>query len=375
MKILIPASAPRRAKTAGAAEGGGRRVTSYDVAALAGVSQSAVSRCFKPGASVSKATYARVMQAAQSLDYIPNAAARSLITRRSNLVAVIISRLANPHAPAALAELSRQLASRGKRALLFTPERESELDATLSDIWQYQVDGVIAAANLSERHVAQCARRSVPLVIFNRCAADVSAVVCDHAEATRLLVSRLAEAGHHQFALIDEGEASATARERQRGARARLAELDLPAPVVVAVEGGDDYAGGARGIRAIIAQLGRVPDAVICGNDIIAIGCLDTARHELGINIPGKMSVAGCDAVDASGWLSYNLTTLRQPIQKMAQAAAELLAALIESRDPAPEKRVFCPQLVEGTTARLQTADKLDLALRLELNKHGLMTM
>ena len=87
----------------------GRRVTSYDVAQVAGVSQSAVSRCFKPGASVSKSTYARVMEAASLLDYIPNAAARSLITRRSNMVAVIITNQANLHYPELLAELSHQI--------------------------------------------------------------------------------------------------------------------------------------------------------------------------------------------------------------------------------------------------------------------------
>src|SRR5215203_858996 len=76
-----------------------RRVTSYDVAILAGVSQSAVSRCFKPGASVSKTTYARVMKAAQDLDYIPNAAARSLITKRSNQVALIVANAAALHFP------------------------------------------------------------------------------------------------------------------------------------------------------------------------------------------------------------------------------------------------------------------------------------
>ena len=79
---------PGTAPVARSLPAAGRRVTSYDVALLAGVSQSAVSRCFKPGASVSQATHAKVMQAAISLDYIPNAAARSLITRRSNLVAV-----------------------------------------------------------------------------------------------------------------------------------------------------------------------------------------------------------------------------------------------------------------------------------------------
>jgi DNA-binding LacI/PurR family transcriptional regulator len=97
-----------------------RRVTSYDVAQLAGVSQSAVSRCFKPGASVSKDKHAAVMQAAALLDYIPNAAARSLITRRSNMVALIITNQANLYYPELLAEVSQQFNARGKRVLLFT---------------------------------------------------------------------------------------------------------------------------------------------------------------------------------------------------------------------------------------------------------------
>jgi DNA-binding LacI/PurR family transcriptional regulator len=90
-----------------------RRVTSYDVAQVAGVSQSAVSRCFKPGASVSKSTHARVMKAASLLDYIPNAAARSLITRRSNMVAVIITNQANLYYPELLAELTACLPTSG----------------------------------------------------------------------------------------------------------------------------------------------------------------------------------------------------------------------------------------------------------------------
>jgi len=181
------------------------RVTSYDVALLAGVSQSAVSRCFKPGASVSPATHAKVMQAAITLDYIPNAAARSLITRRSNLVAVIISNLANLYYPQVLSDLSQQIARLGKRLLLFTLEREADIGRVLSDVWQYQVDGAIVAAALSDEQMAEFGKRAVPLVLFNRSPREhaVHAVLCDQAEAARLLVSRLAEAGHRQFAIID----------------------------------------------------------------------------------------------------------------------------------------------------------------------------
>jgi DNA-binding LacI/PurR family transcriptional regulator len=348
----------------------GRRVTSYDVAMLAGVSQSAVSRCFKPGASVSKATYARVMKAAQGLDYIPNAAARSLITRRSNLVAVIISDMANLYYPEALSELSQQLTRLGKRVLLFTPPREANLDALLADVCQYQVDGVIAAVSLSAEQVAEFGRRGMPLVIFNRHVAGttVHSVGCDQTDTARTLVSRLAEAGHRQFALIEGPDDSQVARERIRGARTRIAELGLPAPVVVA--GDYDYASGGRGLREIVIRLGRLPDVIVCANDVMAIGCLDTARRELGIAVPAQMSVAGFDAVEPSTWLSYNLTTLRQPIRQMAAAAADMLARLIDgsdgnssssssssaggSGDTGPRQRLFSAQFLEGATALLQ---------------------
>ena len=127
--------------------------------------------------------------------------------------------------------------------------------------------------------------------------------------------------------------------------------LGLREPIVV--EGNYDYGSGARGLRQIIRQLGRVPDAIICGNDVMAIGCVDTARHELGLEVPAKLSVVGFDGVEPSTWLSYNLTTLRQPVQMMAQATADMLTALIAKPDSAPEKRVFSAQFIEGGTSRL----------------------
>jgi DNA-binding LacI/PurR family transcriptional regulator len=124
----------------------------------------------------------------------------------------------------------------------------------------------------------------------------------------------------------------------------------------VVVPGEYDYRSGALGLKAIIAQLGAVPDAIICGSDVMAIGCLDCARHELGIDVPGQLSVAGFDAVEPSNWISYNLTTLRQPMPKMAAAAADLLCARMSQHDTEVEKRVFSAQFIEGATARLTPA-------------------
>ncbi|MES2318955.1 MAG: LacI family DNA-binding transcriptional regulator [Pseudomonadota bacterium] len=333
-----------------------RRVTSYDVATLAGVSQSAVSRCFKPGASVSKATYARVMQAARDLDYIPNAAARSLITRRSNQVALIISQTATLHFPEVLSDMSRQFARRGTRILLFLLSTESEVDHTLSEVWQHQVDGAVVAARMTAAQAAEFDKRGVPFVLFNRNLRDhtANAIVCDQVEASRLMITRLAAAGHKRFAMIEGPPESVIAQERTRGVCERLAELRLALPLIV---GGDnDYASGARGMREIVNRMGGVPDAIVCGNDVMAIGCLDTARIEMKLDVPGKLSITGFDGVNQASWLSYNLTTLRQPMQTMASAASDMLGALILDNAICPERRVFSASVVEGATARLGPA-------------------
>lgn len=328
-------------------------VTSYDVAKRAGVSQSAVSRCFKPGASVSDATRARVMKAAKALDYTPNAIARSLITRRSNLVAVLISNLTNLYYPEVLSELSQQFVERGMRVLLFTLPHEADVDKVIAQVWQYQVDGVVAAARLSATQVAEFERRHMPFVLFNRSLQDraVNAIVCDQIAGARQVVSQLAAAGHRQFAIIGGPDDSVVGQERAKGARDRLAELGLPKPIVV--PGNYDYESGARGMSAIIEKFGRAPDAVICANDVMAIGCVDAARHKFKLDVPNALSVVGFDGVEPSTWLSYNLTTLRQPVKKMAEAAAELLNTLIGNPIASPEKRVFSAQFIEGGTARL----------------------
>ncbi|WP_426112546.1 LacI family DNA-binding transcriptional regulator [Massilia sp. PWRC2] len=337
-----------------------RRVTSYDVASAAGVSQSAVSRCFKPGASVSAATYARVMQAAMELDYTPNAAARSLNTRRSNLVALLLSDQASAHYPELLAELSHHFSLHGMRLLLFYVTAGTDVDALLADLWQHQVDGAVLAASLQEQHVNQFERRRLPMVLFNRSLRDrqINAIVCDQAGAARMLVARLAAAGHRRFAMIAGPASSSVALARRRGVSERLSELGLPAPLIIS-DGHDDlsaehdYASGARGLRQIIATLGSAPDVVICGNDSIAIGCVDTARAHFKLAIPGQLSVTGFDAIGAASWSSYQLTTVRQPLRQMARATADMLVGLIASGASGVERRVFSAAVVEGATARM----------------------
>lgn len=331
----------------------GRRATSYDVARLAGVSQSAVSRCFQPGASASAKLRERVRRAALELGYTPNAIARSLITRRSNLIAVLISNLTSLYYPEVLSELSAHATVHGERILLFAVPHESDIDETLDQVLQYQVDGVIAAVRLGAKQLEAIEGRGVPVVFFNRYLRDrpVNAVCCDQVDGARLLVTRLYQAGHRRFGIIAGPKDSVVGEERLRATIEKLHELGIRDTPVV--RGGYDYESGAKGLHELVKLARRPPQVAVCANDVMAIGCMDAARFELDLAVPDKLSVVGFDGVGPSTWSSYRLTTIRQPVQRMAEAALTLLMDRVANPKLPPEKRVLAGQIVEGTSAKL----------------------
>lgn len=334
-------------------------VTSYDVAQLAGVSQSAVSRCFRFGASISSRMRERVMKAAHELGYSPDALARSLTTRRSNLVAVIISNLTNLYYPEVLSELNRRLTERNVHLLLFTIQTESDVDRILGQVWQYRVDGVIAAARLSQKQMEEFDRRRVPLVFYNRYLHDrsVNAVCCDQIEGARTLVDGLVQTGHKTFGIVGGPKDSLVGEERTRGSVDALKRHGIRQ--IVRVRGDYTYEGGRRALGELAAELGKLPEAIICAADVMAFGCLDAARFDRKLTIPDDLSVVGFDGVEPGGWSSYRLATIRQPVQRMAEAVVSLLFECLADPERPPEKRVFSGTLIPGQSARLQSAHSL----------------
>jgi DNA-binding LacI/PurR family transcriptional regulator len=331
----------------------GRRITSYDVARLAGVSQSAVSRCFQPGASASAKLRETVSRAAKKLGYTPNAIARSLITRRSNLIAVLISNLTSLYYPEVLSELTAHATVHGERILLFAVPHESDIDVTLDQVLQYQVDGVIAAVRLSAEQLQMLENRRIPVVFFNRYLKErpVNSVCCDQVDGARVLVTRLYAAGHRRFGVIAGPKDSVVGEERLRATLEILKThgiVDVPV-----VRGSYDYGSGAQGLHELIRIGKRAPQVAVCANDLMAIGCIDAARHDLGLQVPEKLSVVGFDGVGPSTWSSFQLTTIRQPVQRMAEAALTLLMDRVANPTLPPEKRLLAGQLIEGASARL----------------------
>ena len=328
-----------------------RHVTSYDVARHAGVSQSAVSRCFKPGASVSKKMRERVMTAVKELGYTPNAIARGLITRRSNMVAVIVSNL--NFYPEVVSELSARFTERGVHVLLFTLDHESDVSRTIEQVWQYQVDGVIAAAHLSEEEIATFEERNIPLVLYNRSYDNmqVSSVSCDQVAGERALIDRLvANEAHKSFAIVSGPSDSVVSMQRTQGAYERLSECGISD--ITQVSGDYGYKSGRRAVQEIVEQRGSAPDAIICANDMMAFGAMDELRFHLEYDVPGDVSVVGFDGVRAASWSSFDLATIVQPVESMAEAAVSMLLDRVDDHDMPPEKRLFSGVLRDGSSIR-----------------------
>lgn len=334
-------------------KGGHKRATSYDVAELAGVSQSAVSRVFQDGASASKTMRDRVLAAADKLGYRPNAIARGLITQQSNMVAVVISKMTNLYYPEVLVQLTQRFSERGVRVLLFALEREGDAATVIEQMLQYRVDGILTAAMFTPQQLKTIENAHIPVVFYNRTLKDqlVSSVRCDQEEGERWLVDELVNAGHKSFGIVAGPPDSVVGIERKIGALEELAQKGIVD--VTTVSGDFGYDTGRQCFAQLVQQHGSPPDAVIAANDVMAIGCIDEARENFGLNVPGDISIVGFDGVGQARYAAYDVTTVRQPVQRMTESAASMLIERIENPELSPEKRAFSGSLIRGGSARL----------------------
>jgi len=322
------------------------------VAREAGVSQSAVSRVFRPGLSVSQKTRDKVMATANEMGYRPNAIARMLITKQSGMVAVIVSSRANVNYPEVLSQVSKQLAARNKRVLLFTLDDVEGLDELFEQILTFQVDGVIAlAAHFESHRLAQFEKHEIPVVLYNRNVPDAMAntVCCNHEQGIKQLITELEKNNPKKYLLLSGPKDSDVANERREIAIKLLEQFGVKD---VSILYGDYSYQSGRDCLAKWLQHNPAPDAIICSNDTMAIGVIDEARENHDIHIPNDISVVGFDGITSSAWQSYQITTIKQPVEKLVKAAVEMLLEHIENPDSPPEARVLTGALIKGNSVR-----------------------
>ena len=301
-----------------------RDVTSLHVAAAAGVSQSAVSRAFRDGASISAQLRERVHAVARRLGYTPNAFASGLLTRSSGLVGLVMGDVANPVQAALLAALLPRLAAAGRPPLLASATDAPSLRLALDKLERYRPDAVlICAPTLPPALGARLARDGVPLVLVNRYPLRPGPAVArtDNLAGGAEMARHLRAAGLRRVAVIG-GPADAPA------SRDRLAGFAAVLRPVAAEVGNYGLASGAAALRGLPHH---APDAVFCANDLMALGAMDAA--------PAGLPVFGFDGIPDGALARYRLTTMAQDADGLAEAALALL-------DRPGEQRLILARLV-----------------------------
>ncbi len=328
------------------------KITSSDVARAAGVSQSAVSRVFTPGASASATTRSKVMKAAEELGYRPNTLARAMITGKSRVIGVVVAYLENQFYPMALEYLDRALKDRGYHILLFMANNDDSVGQIVEELLSYQVEGIITASvDMSSEIATRCDSAGIPVVMFNRGqdTGGLAQVTSDNILGGQTVAHFLVAGGHRKLAHISGWIASSTGLDRTRGFTEGLKKHGLEP---IAVEDGKYSQETASAIARQLCTSSNRPDAIFVGNDHMAFAVMDTLRFELGLSVPDDVSVVGYDDVPISAWPAYNLTTIRQPINKMVGATVDLLISRIEKRAEAERIEIPGPLKIRGSARK-----------------------
>jgi LacI family transcriptional regulator len=324
-------------------------VTSRDIAREAGVSQPTVSRALRGDPRVAPATTALVQTTATRLGYVPDAAAQTLITRRTGTVAVVVADITNPFYPELVEALHDELGRATYRTVLLNERTDARGVDTLMRAGA--VDGaIVATATLDERTRALLTDERAPIVQVVRevDGVDRDAVVSDNRGGAVLAAELLVSLGHRRIGLVSGPLDTSTARDRDAGFEAALGRLGLGLDVRLRRRGEYAHHTGHQCCLELLEEP-EPPTAIFCGNDVIALGALDAARRRR-VAVPGELSILGFDDISLAGWESFRLTTVRQPLAEMAHAAVRALVRRIEGDDGPPRRTVFPTELIQRAT-------------------------
>jgi LacI family transcriptional regulator len=332
-------------------------VTLKDVAAMAGVHPATVSRALNPETRllVSDETADRILAAADALGYRPNTVARSLRTRRSNTVGVLIPDLNNPLFPPIVRGIEDRLAAAGYVALIGNTDSDDERERLVFELMRDRhVDGfVFATARLRSSLLAEAAAARIPVVLVNRHAEGYGfpAVSVDNERGIGLSVAHLASLGHRRIAHVAGPQDISTGLSRYRGFAAAMAQHGLPVdPDLVVFAAGYTIEEGERCCRTLLKADGGCT-AVVAANDMLAVGCY-AALEAAGLNCPRDISVVGFNDMPFIDRLTPPLTSVSFAHYEVGKEAGRLILERIASSGTEPGVHYLPPELkVRRSTA------------------------
>jgi LacI family transcriptional regulator len=327
--------------------------TSHDVARLVGVSQATVSRALRADPRVAEATRLRIQEGAAQLGYVPSRSGRSLSTRSTEQVAVVVSDLGNPFYAEAVGHLHAALEVVGRRMLILTdtPQRPGAVPERLHD---GSVDGVIVTnVRLGSPVPGMLAERGLPFVLFNRGVDGAAGDVCisRNAKAAAAVAAELVALGHRRIGAIFGPRETSTGRDRENGFRTALAKAGVGLDERLVRRGAFTFATGHEALGDLL-RAPSPPTAVFCANDVIAIGALNAAKAH-GVDVPARLSLFGFDDIAMAGWELLSLSTVRQDLALMANTAVgQLLARIADPRLPPSRVTLSAELVLRGSHGR-----------------------
>jgi LacI family repressor for deo operon, udp, cdd, tsx, nupC, and nupG len=303
-----------------------------DIAKAAGVSTSTVSRALSDHPRISDETKDRIRRLAQEMGYTPSLLARSLVTRDTATIGVVITRASDPFLTHLVASIEEVAQEQGYAVLMSSsyadPDRELEVVGAFHG---RRTSGIIViGSQIDVGYLQMCDRFPLPIVLTN-CRTYPYSVSTDNEAGARRAAEHLVELGHKRVAYIASSRSQRTNLDRLEGYRQVLAENGIPAKEDMIVEGDGTLLGGSRAARTLLSRT-QPPTAVFCFNDMTALGVLSTLR-EARIPAPERMSIVGFDDVELAAYCHPRLTTVRQPTDLMGQRVIHMLLELIHGRE------------------------------------------
>lgn len=328
-------------------------ITLREVAERAGVSRSAVSRAFTPGASVSRRTRAAIEKAATELGYSPSALASALSTGRTRMIGLVSNNFHNPVFLEVFDQFTRGLQDRGLRPLLVNLSGAMSETEAVELLRRYSVDGVIlASSTLPPDFARKFTAAGLPTVhSFGRVSGrpEVCLVGVDNRACGRLAARTLIDRGYRHLAFLGGPEGATSTEDRLAGFRdeaARHPGVSLTASFASAYS----FDAGRAEMQRLLSS-GPPAEAWFCGDDVLSIGAL-SALSDMGLKVPQDVGIIGFNDMEMARWANINLTTIRQPIAEIIAASIELVVALIEDQDLPPVARLFDCSVVERGTLK-----------------------
>lgn len=336
-------------------------VTISDVAKSVGVSPKTVSNVIHDYPHVRASTRAKVLKAIEELGYQPNIAARSLVTKRHDLIGFVLWDILNPGYTEMVDTIVARAREKGYMLILGSAGRDPEEETRMATLLiQQRVDGVILASTTKDSEApGRLMATGVPVVMVSRHVESVSAdcVVADNMSGGYLVTRHLLDLGHERIAFIRGTPNASTSVDREAGYRRALENYGLAHDE--SLMGSGDYTPqGAYSAAGRLLSLDERPTAIVCANDLMAIAVID-AVLDAGLRVPEDVGVTGFDDIAWAGSRSLNLTTIRVGMDLMAQEAVSLLLGRIQGDvTGSPREVILPPELVVRRTCGTSLSER-----------------